>query len=380
MSICFGVWLRLITTVMAIIELQARRRVIELHRLNLSGRKIAKKLNISLGAVQKILKKEKDGFGIENKPRSGRPRCLTPRMSSRIAVTAKRDPVKTARDIMHDCNLDGVVSLDTVKRELRRHGLFGRIAVKKPLLTSIHKNKRRKWCAVRREWTSLKWKSVVFSDECKLELRPNKRIYVRRQKGARMQPNCISPTSKYSRSIMVWGAVRGDGYRLLIRCENNVDSCEYQRILSVAFPVICSSRTLFQHDGAPAHRSRSTSDFLRRKAVRLLPDWPPQSPDLNIIENMWDELKRRISFFKPITLDELWEVAQREWKAIPNESICKLYDSMPRRVSAVLKNKGGNTKYWIMFFVLKWPACFPLSVSRLTYKCSFLFITVCKPK
>lgn len=151
---------------MAIIALHTRRRVIEFHELNLSGRKIAKQLKISLGAVQKILKKQKDGFGVENKPRSGRPRCLTSRMSTRIAVTAKKDPAKTARDVMHDCNLDGFVSLDTVKRELRRHGLFGRIAIKKPLLTNIQKKKRKQWCATRREWTSLKWKSVVFSDEC----------------------------------------------------------------------------------------------------------------------------------------------------------------------------------------------------------------------
>lgn len=143
---------------------------------------------------------------------------------------------------------------------------------------------------------------------------------------------------------MVWGAIRGDGLRILSRCEKNVDSSEYQRVLNAAFPIICSPRTLFQHDGAPAHRSRSTSDFLRKKAIRLLPDWPPQSPDLNVIENLWDELKRRISFSKPATLEELWEIAQREWEAIPNETIIKLYDSMPRRVSAVLGNKGGNTK------------------------------------
>ena len=44
---------------------------------------------------------------------------------------------------------------------------------------------------------------------------------------------------------------------------------------------------IFQHDGAPCHRYASTVKYLEEKAVRMLPNWPPQSPDLNINENIW---------------------------------------------------------------------------------------------
>ena len=61
---------------------------------------------------------------------------------------------------------------------------------------------------------------------------------------------------------MVWGAIRGDGHRTLVRCSKNVDSIEYQRILSIGLLQMCNGRTIFQHDGAPTHRSQSTQQYL----------------------------------------------------------------------------------------------------------------------
>jgi hypothetical protein len=42
---------------------------------------------------------------------------------------------------------------------------------------------------------------------------------------------------------------------------------------------------------------------------------------------------------------ELWEWVAEEWEAISQEVVVKLIDSMPRHVAAVLKAKGGPTKY-----------------------------------
>lgn len=330
---------------MVVISILMRHRVLELSRSGISGRKIAQQLCISHGAVQKLINKCKFGFPIENKSKSGRPRKLSARMCKKLIISSRRCPMKTARQLMVDEGLSGIASVDTIKRELRRGGLFGRIAVKKPLLTPRQIRKRKHWCSERRAWTNCKWKSVIYSDECKLELHPNTRQYVRRCKGSRIQPNCISQTRKFSKSLMVWGAIRGDGTRTLIRCDGNVDSFEYQRLLNLALPTIYTSRNLFQHDGASCHRSRSTTNFLAQKRIRVLPDWPPQSPDLNVIENLWVDLKERIKNKKPNSLEELWDIAKREWANIPNEDIAKLYDSIPRRLRAVLQNKGGHTDY-----------------------------------
>ena len=75
--------------------------------------------------------------------------------------------------------------------------------------------------------------------------------------------------------------------------------------------------------------------------------WPAQSPDLNPIEHVWSELKRRLGRHPeaPKGMFELWSRAQVEWKNITLEYCQKLIESMPCRVKAVLRAKGGHTKY-----------------------------------
>ena len=76
-------------------------------------------------------------------------------------------------------------------------------------------------------------------------------------------------------------------------------------------------------------------------------DWPAQSPDLNPIEHLWGCLKRRFAEHEnpPNGIYELWERVQVEWDRIRVEECQKLIESMPRRVQAVLRAKGGYTKY-----------------------------------
>ena len=73
----------------------------------------------------------------------------------------------------------------------------------------------------------------------------------------------------------------------------------------------------------------------------------PQSPDLNPIEHLWNHLKRKLGEYEepPRGIQELWERVQKEWDNIGVEECRKLIESMPRRVEAVVKAKGGHTKY-----------------------------------
>ena len=76
-------------------------------------------------------------------------------------------------------------------------------------------------------------------------------------------------------------------------------------------------------------------------------EWPPQSPDLNPIEHLWNEVDRRLRLFStsPTSKDDLWEKIQIVWQNIEVEFVQKLICTMPTRVVDLLAAKGGYTRW-----------------------------------
>ena len=69
--------------------------------------------------------------------------------------------------------------------------------------------------------------------------------------------------------------------------------------------------------------------------------WPPQSPDLNQNEMVWDELDRRVRERQPTSAQHMWELVQDCWKSIPGEYLMKLVDRMLIVCKAVVTAKRG---------------------------------------
>ncbi|GFU74607.1 transposable element Tcb1 transposase [Trichonephila clavipes] len=53
----------------------------------------------------------------------------------------------------------------TVQRELHASNLYGRVGIRKPLVTARHALQRRQWCRTHRQWTPQQWQQVIRSDE-----------------------------------------------------------------------------------------------------------------------------------------------------------------------------------------------------------------------
>lgn len=86
-------------------------------------------------------------------------------------------------------------------------------------------------------------------------------------------------------------------------------------------------------------------EYKQSLGILSLP-WPGNSPDLNPIENVWAIMGRKIAKQRPKGIAELKNKILSVWRnEVTQELLTKLYDSMPRRVKAVIKAHGGTTSY-----------------------------------
>ncbi|UYV64650.1 hypothetical protein LAZ67_3001497 [Cordylochernes scorpioides] len=240
-----------------------------------------------------------------------------------------------------------LLSRITISRRLVANGLHSCRPLRRLPLTPPNRRQRLEWCWARSTWMT-EWHRVVFSDESRFYLSSDsRRVRVWRRRGERSNPAAIveRPTVR-QRGIMVWGAIAYDSRSPLLRIQGTMTAQRYvdDVLRPVTLPYLQGvPNALYQQDNARPHTARISQQAL--KDVQMLP-WPPYSPDLSPIEHVWDIIGRRLHALpQPRSKDELWQMVEREWRAIPQDAIRTLIDSLPRRVAACIAVRGGPTCY-----------------------------------
>lgn len=308
---------------------------------------IAKQVGVSKRTAQRW---KKAGSTAGNRVgRCGRKRSTsktTDRVMGRMVI---RDPSISSHQIAANLTqMDVRISHMTVRRRLSENGFRSIKPKSKPRLTPAMRSKRLRWAIEHKNWTVSDWNKVIFSDESSFQCHDATSPRVWNKEG-HLPPT--SPTVKHPTTVMVWSMMSANGTGRLHIVEGTMNSDRYidvlkNRMIPQAREWYPDSEFTFMQDGAPCHTSKKSMSYLRSENIDVL-EWPGNSPDLNVIETMWAIMKRRLRGKSLKTKSELISAIIKVW--LKDESVVstcqKLVASMPTRVAAVIKAKGGNTRF-----------------------------------
>lgn len=116
---------------------------------------------------------------------------------------------------------------------------------------------------------------------------------------------------------------------------------QWYRKKSVSF----KKNMIFMHDNAPSHASKYSTAWLASKGLKedKIMRWPPCSPDLNPIENLWSLIKSGIykEGKQSTSLNSVWEAVVAAARNVDRQQIKTLTESMDGRLLSVIEKKGG---------------------------------------
>jgi len=258
-----------------------------------------------------------------------------------------KQPNLTPKDIRRELQLP--VSPHTISRRLDEIGLFGRVQETEHELTEFDLQRRLAFANQYLHWTADQWARVFFSDETHFYLGHHGRTYVRRPVGASHDPKYMRQEKQLHGKVSLWGCICAEGLGHAELYAGSLDSTRHRDILRHSLiktlrQFYPSGPWNFQQDNVRFHTTPETVTYLHERGVTLI-EWPPWSPDLNPIENLWNVLKARVYARFAQSLEEMEQFIREEWAAVDLNFISHICRSMPLRLQLLLDNNGHKISY-----------------------------------
>jgi transposase len=314
---------------------------------NHSTKEISNKIHCSEKTVKLWENRWNETHLLVDADRSGRPRITTDDQDQDIGILSNKTPTKTPKDIKNELHIEA--SPHTVSRRLDEIGLYGCVQETEHALDEFDIQRRLAFCNEYIDWTEEQWKNEFFTDECNFYLGQGPRIYVRRPVGASHDPKYMQQLNHPHGKISLWACICSHGLGHTEIYTGSLDSTRHRNILK--HKLIPSLKQFFpqgpwclQQDNVRFHTTPETITYLHNQGITLI-EWPPWSPDLNPIENLWNVLKAHVYARFPQTLEELNKFIIEEYSKIDLNFISTICLSMPRRLQLVLDNKGHKIAY-----------------------------------
>ena len=237
-----------------------------------------------------------------------------------------------------------------------------------PLLTKQQRQKRLQFAKGHKNLTEKDWENFFVSDEEPffLFIRPYLQNDVVWDSQESQVPK--APQVKNCANAMVWGGMSVKAltrlhfvpagktvtanYYVNTILEKNLKHCLNRRRTTGSVTenkmVENVGSVILQQDGTAAHTSKLAQEWCSDNLPNFIrkDEWPGNSADLNPIENLRPILK--VEVYKgqePTTMKPLRRKLQNAWSNLSQETLESLVHSMPKRIKAVLNERGGQSGY-----------------------------------
>lgn len=314
--------------------------------------------------VEKWVQRYRKFRNVKDTGRSGRPRRLTAQQAAALSAAAQQQQSvpKAVAQLRKEGVIPKSVSIRTARRAVALASSF-KTPVARPLLSAAAKQKRVNFSQRR-----IRLGNLVAIDSSIFRLfgsQPRRGMWV--PKGTRP----VQPKPIRSQKLHVYGGISKHGKTKLVfatgttgkpkrycRADGTgmyagVCAKEFQDIMKkhlypeakLIMQAAGEPDPVFLLDGAPPHTARDTTNFLTAKNIQYLHGWPPNSPDLNPIENLWAHLKCKLNAQQLRTTAALRAGLEKAWEEVPAWMLQKLMGSFSRRLRKCIQRGGEHTGY-----------------------------------
>ena len=190
--------------------------------------------------------------------------------------------------------------------------------------------------------TNEEFDDVIWTDECNVQLDWNGVLTFHRW----WEPCPQKGKPKHPFKVSVWAAISKRGASELAVFTGIMEKTFFcnEIILKTLLPFIKSTFPTghrFMQDNDPKHTSKLAKEVMAENNINWLKT-PPESPDMNPIENLWHELKNHLrSRVKPRNKEELLEGLKGFWETV-TPAKCQKYIGHLRKVLPVVVDREGK--------------------------------------
>lgn len=282
---------------------------------------------------------------IARKPGSGFAPKISPELQQVVEAAMRQDDETTATQLQAILAEHGAyVSLGTIIRCRSQLGWSYRGSAYCQLIREANKTKRLDFALAHLHDN---FDDVIWSDETTVQLESHRRRCFRKE-GEKPRPK---PRPKHPVKVHVWAGISKKGPTQVCIFEGTMDAPLFCNILQQTllpflrekFPSPHKHR--FMQDNDPKHTSRLAQQFYASAGINW---WrtPPESPDMNPIENLWHELKEYVRReVKPRNKEQLVQGICQFWAIVDVHKCCRYIGHLRKVLPKVIEKGGDATGY-----------------------------------